>query len=88
MAKVSRRGFLTAAGAVTGAAALGAATAGPRLMAAAAEASQSHHELPDEPVVAYVRSPKAGDLRLMVGHREVSVQDPALVQRILAAAKR
>jgi len=88
MGKVTRRGFLSTAGAVTGAAALGAATAGPTLMAAAAEAATPAHPLPNEPVVAYVRDPKTGDLRLMVGHREVSVQDPALVQRILAAAAR
>jgi hypothetical protein len=86
MAKVTRRGFLSSAGAVTGAVALGAATAGPRLISAAAEAAAPGHELPEEPVVAYVRNPKAGDVRLMVGHREVSVQDPALVQRILSAA--
>jgi len=56
-------------------------------MAAAADAAVPNQALPDEPVVAYVRNPKAGDLRLMVGHREISVQDPTLVQRIVAAAR-
>ncbi len=87
MAKVTRRGFLSSAGAVTGAVALGAATAGPRLVSAAAEAAAPTHPLPDEPVVAYVRNPKGGDVRLMVGHHEITVQDPVLVQRIVAATR-
>lgn len=87
MAKVTRRGFLTSAGAVTGAAALGAATAGPRIMAAAADAAVPPAALPDESVVAYIRNPKKGDLRLMIGHREVAVSDPALVRRIVAAGR-
>lgn len=87
MAKVTRRGFLSSAGAVTGAVALGAATAGPTLIAAATDVAAPTAALPDEPVVAYVRNPKAGELRLMVGHREVAVKDRALVQRIVAAAR-
>jgi 3-hydroxyisobutyrate dehydrogenase-like beta-hydroxyacid dehydrogenase len=87
MAKVTRRGFLSSAGAVTGAVALGAATAGPTLIAAAADVAAPTAALPDQPVVAYVRNPKAGELRLMVGHREVAVKDRALVQRIVAAAR-
>ena len=86
MAKVTRRGFLSSAGAVTGAVAFGAATAGPTLMAAASQAA-SPVALTDEPVVAYVRNPKAGDVRLMVGHREIAVKDKALVQRIVAATR-
>jgi len=85
MAKVTRRGFLTSAGAAAGAVALGAAAAGPTLIAAAADAG-SPVALSDEPVVAYVRNPKAGEVRLMVGHREVAVKDRALVQRIVSAA--
>jgi len=87
MAKVTRRGFLTSAGAVTGAVALGAATAGPTLIAAATDAASPAASLTDEPVVAYVRNPKAGEVRLMVGHREVAVKDRALVQRIVSAAR-
>ncbi len=87
MAKVTRRGFLSSAGAVSGAVALGAATAGPRLVAAAADVATPNHPLPDETVVAYVRNPKAGQIRLMVGQREVVVRDPGLVQRILAAGR-
>ena len=39
-----------------------------------------------EPVVAYVQNPKAGVLHLMVGEREVVVEDHDLVARILNAA--
>ena len=39
-----------------------------------------------EPVVAYVQNPKAGVLHLMVGEREVIVEDHDLVARILNAA--
>jgi hypothetical protein len=87
MAKVSRRGFLSSAGAVTGAVALGAATAGPTLVAAAADAAAPRGPLPEDKVVAYVRNPKSGEVRLMIGRREVTVKDRALVQRIVAAAR-
>jgi hypothetical protein len=88
MSKVTRRGFLSSAGAVTGAVALGAATAGPTLVAAAADAAAvPAGPLPDEAVVAYIRNPRAGEVRLMVGHRETAIKDRALVQRIVAAAR-
>jgi hypothetical protein len=83
MATVSRRRFLSAAGAITGAAAIGSAAAGPSLIAAAASDA-----LPDTPVTAYVRDPSSGEVRVMVGHREVAVKDRGLVQRIVAAARR
>ena len=41
----------------------------------------------NEPVVAYVQDPKAGVLHLMVGEREVIVEDHDLVARILNAAE-
>ena len=41
-----------------------------------------------EPVVAYVQNPRAGVLHLMVGEREVIVEDHDLVARILNAAGR
>jgi hypothetical protein len=85
MAKVTRRAFISTAGAVTGAAAL--AAAGPGLVGAAERlGSAAGGDLPDEPVVAYVRNPKAGGLAVMVGDREVAVKDRGLVQRIVKAA--
>ena len=81
MTETSRRKFLAAAGAGT------AATAVVGLSGGAAEAvtSRSKHAA-TEPVVAYVQDPKAGVLHLMVGGREVIVEDHDLVARILNAA--
>jgi hypothetical protein len=88
MSRMSRRAFLSSAGAVTGAAALGAAMAGPRLAAATAGAVDAHGDgpLPESPVVAYVRDPKKGEVAVVVGDREVAVKDAALVRRIVDAA--
>lgn len=89
MSRVSRRAFMSTAGAVTGAAALGAAVAGPKLAATAADLtahSSSSAALPDGPVVAVVRNPAAGDVLLVVGDHEVAVHDAALVRRIVDAA--
>jgi hypothetical protein len=86
MSKLSRRAFLSSAGAVTGAAALGAAVGVPKLAASAGLAKAPSGPLPDHPVVAYVRNPKKGELAVVVGDREVSVKDAALVQRIVDAA--
>jgi hypothetical protein len=86
MSKLSRRAFLSSAGAVTGAAALGAAVGVPKLAASAGLAKAPSSPLPDHPVVAYVRNPKKGELAVVVGDREVSVKDAALVQRIVDAA--
>jgi len=85
MAKLTRRAFISTAGAVTGAAAL--SVAGPGIAAAAALSPAGTGPLPDEPVVAYVRDPKAGALSVMVGKREVTVKDRALVQRIVDAGR-
>jgi hypothetical protein len=88
MSRVSRRAFLSTAGAVTGAAAIGAAVAGPKLAATAVDltAHSSSTPLPDGPVVAVVRNPAAGDVSLVVGDHEVAVHDAALVRRIVDAA--
>jgi hypothetical protein len=88
MSRVSRRTFLSTAGAVTGAAALGAAVAGPKLAATAADltARSSSSPLPEGPVVAVVRNPSAGEVSVVVGEREVAVHDAALVRRLVDAA--
>ena len=81
MSDTSRRKFLAAAGAGT------AASAVVTLSGGAAEAVTRHrHNAATEPVVAYVQDPKVGVLRLMVGEREVIVEDHDLVARILNAA--
>jgi len=81
MSDTSRRKFLAAAGAGT------AATAVVTLSGGAAQAATTRTKgAATEPVVAYVQDPKAGVLYLMVGEREVIVEDHDLVARILNAA--
>jgi ABC-type hemin transport system substrate-binding protein len=81
MSDTSRRKFLAAAGAGT------AATAVVSLSGGTAEAATTRHKhAATEPVVAFVQNPAAGVLHLMVGEREVVVEDHDLVARILNAA--
>ena len=81
MSDTSRRKFLAAAGAGT------AASAVVSLSGGAAEAvTRRRRDAAAEPVVAYVQDPKGGVLHLMVGEREVIVEDHDLVARILNAA--
>ncbi len=81
MSETSRRNFLAASGA--GAAAVGAVvvTAGAAHAAARPSASAA-----SEAVVAYVHDHRSSEVRLMVGEREVVVQDRDLVTRLLNAA--
>lgn len=86
MSRMSRRAFLSSAGAVTGAAALGAAAGVPKLAAGMGLGSAPSGPLPDAPVVAYVRNARRGELAVVVGDHEVTVKDAALVKRIVDAA--
>lgn len=84
MSETSRRNFLAAAGvgAASGAAVLGgAASASARTTRADRPGS-----LADEPVLAVVDDHTGGTLRLLVGEREVVVEDRDLVARLLRAA--
>ena len=81
MGDTSRRKFLAAAGAGTAATAVVGLSGG-----AADAATRRGSNAATEPVVAYVEDPKAGVLHLMVGDREVIVEDHDLVARILNAA--
>jgi hypothetical protein len=80
MSDTSRRKFLavTGAGAAAGTVAM---TAGKASAAASRKPGSAR-----ESVVAYVRDHRSGELRLMVGEREVVVHDKDLVTRILNAA--
>ena len=81
MSETSRRKFLAAAG---GGAAIGTVVG---LSGGTAQAATTRSKkAATEPVVAYVQNPKAGVLHLMVGEREVIVEDHDLVARILNAA--
>jgi hypothetical protein len=79
MSDTSRRKFL----AVTGA---GAAAGTVALTSGRASAATRNPDSARESVVAYVRNHRSGELRVMVGEREVIVHDKDLVTRILNAA--
>ena len=80
MNDTSRRKFLAVAGA--GAAAGAAGIAVPATAAAVTRNANAEAE----PVVAYIENPQSGVLSLMLGGREVVVEDHDLVARILNAA--
>jgi TAT (twin-arginine translocation) pathway signal sequence len=90
MERLSRRSFMKIAGAATGAAAL--ATAPPIARAAVgeegAQPTKPTTDVPDEPVVAYVRNPERGEVTVTSGTAEHTYRDRVLVQRLLRAAGR
>lgn len=79
MSDTSRRKFLaaTGAGAVAGTVAVTAGTA---------HAATRGPGSANEAVVAYVPDHRLAELRLLVGEREIVIQDRDLVNRILNAA--
>ena len=79
MNDTSRRKFLAAAGAGAAAGTVVAVSGS----ASAAATARRNKNAATEPVVAYVEDPRSGVLRLMVGEREVIVEDHDLVTRIL-----
>ena len=81
MGDTSRGKFLAATGAGVAAGAVVGLSGG-----AAEAATARRRDAATEPVVAYVQDPRAGVLHLMVGEREVIVEDHDLVARILNAA--
>jgi len=87
MARVTRRTFIqTSVGAATGVAAAGAIGLGTSGLVASlvggAEAASA-----EDAVVAYVRSGSDGEVTLLVGQREITTRDPALVNRLMRAAR-
>ena len=92
MERLSRRSFVKIAGAATGAAALAAA---PPVARAAVGGDAEHGEkidpttgVPDEPLVAYVRDAKRGEVTVTAGLTEHTYRDRALVKRLLRAARK
>ena len=90
MERLSRRSFVKIAGAATGAAALAAA---PPIARAAVgeEGAQPTHpmtDVPEEPVVAYVRNAGRGEVTVTSGTAEHTYRDRALTRRLLRAAGR
>ena len=91
MERLSRRSFVKIAGAATGAAAL--ASAPPIARAAmggeeGAQPTEATAGVPEEPVVAYVRDARRGEVTVTSGTAEHTYRDRALVQRLLRAAKK
>jgi hypothetical protein len=80
VSEVTRRGFVkNSATAAAGVTVIGAI---------AAEAADAHgHHAKSEPVVAYVKNPRSGEVSVMSGDREVTVRDRALAARIARAAR-
>jgi hypothetical protein len=90
MERLSRRSFVKIAGAATGAAALAAAP--PIARAAVGEEGAQRTDptarVPEEPVVAYVRDAKRGEVTVTSGTAEHTYRDRVLVKRLLRAAGR
>ena len=89
MERLSRRSFVKIAGAATGAAALAAAP--PVARAAVGDGAKKIDptaRVPEEPVVAYIRDAKRGEVTVTSGTAEHTYRDRALVQKLLRAAGR
>jgi hypothetical protein len=90
MERLSRRSFMKIAGAATGAAALAAAP--PMARAAIGEEGAQKIDpesaVPEEPLVAYVRDAKRGEVTVTSGTTEHTYRDRVLVRRLLRAAGR
>ena len=90
MERLSRRSFVKIAGAATGAAAIAAAP--PVARAAMGEEGAVKTDpttgVPEEPLVAYVRDAKRGEVTVTSDTAEHTYRDRALVQNLLRAAGR
>ncbi|MGH8859914.1 MAG: hypothetical protein ACRDVG_01555, partial [Jatrophihabitantaceae bacterium] len=83
----TRRGFLAIAGAgAAGAAGAGILSAGTAHPTTSGTTTTTVPPGVDAPLVAYVRDAHAGTVAIMIGEREVTVQDPDLAARIARAA--
>jgi hypothetical protein len=89
MERMNRRSFVKVAGAATGAAAIAAA---PSLARAAdgedPKAIKPTTDVPDEPVVAYLRDAERGEVTVVAGTSETTYRDKALAKRLSKAASR
>ena len=84
---VTRLSFIKAsAGAAAGAAAIGVPAAAALADQPGKVVKNPSPETPQEPVVAYVRDAKRGEVTVVRGTGETTYRDPALVKRLLAAA--
>ena len=89
MERHSRRSFMKIAGAATGAAAIAAAPPIARAaMGDGAEKIDATTDVPEEPIVAYVRDAQRGEVTVSSGTVEHTYRDRALTQKLLRAAGR
>jgi hypothetical protein len=90
MSEVSRRTFMkqvsVGAAGVAAVGALGMPQASARA-GRRARPDESAADTSTEPVMAFVRDRKRGEVTILVGHREIVHRDPELVRRLLHAAK-
>jgi TAT (twin-arginine translocation) pathway signal sequence len=87
--RLDRRSFIKgSAGVATGAAVVGApaAIAISRANASARKVIDKPSSLPSEPITAYVRDAKRGEITVLSGTSETTYQDRALVERLVSAA--
>ena len=84
MSETSRRKFLAAAGVGAAAGTVAIATGG--AAAAATGGTRARPDAARQPVLAVVPDHRSGEVRLLVGEREVVVHDRDLAARILNAA--
>jgi anaerobic selenocysteine-containing dehydrogenase len=83
---VSRRKFIKTSAAAAGGAAV---VVGPAAVLSGEQkgvVTKPSSPAPPEPVMAYVRDAKRGEVTVMAGTGETTYRDPALVKRLLAAA--
>jgi hypothetical protein len=84
---VTRLSFLKAsAGAAAGAAAIGVPAAAALSGDKKGEVTEPSSQNPKEPVMAYVRDAKRGEVTIMSGANETTYRDRSLVKRLLDAA--
>jgi len=90
MERLSRRSFMKIAGGAAGAAALAGAPSIARAAVGEEGATRTNPtaDVPEEPVVAYVRDAARGEVTVTAGTAEHTYRDRALVQRLLRAAGR
>jgi hypothetical protein len=85
MTSYSRRSFLTAAGAATGAAAIAASPVAAAVEPGAVVTTPSG-PLPPEPLIAIVRDANLGEVTVMSGTTETTYKDVGLVRRLTKAS--
>ena len=92
MSEISRRGFLKASGgglvaagvvAAAPATLLTAASAAPATPKERSTANDVHAVSTTETVVVHIPNPRSGELRFMVGEREIVRHDRSLVARLI-----